>query len=333
MIDRENILIVGPSWVGDMVMAQALFKVIKARHDNVHIDVLAPAWSHPILERMPEVNEAFVMPVGHGKLQLKTRYVLAKKLRLNAYDQAFILPNSFKSALIPFLSRIALRTGWLGEVRWGLVNDIRYLNKKRYPLMVQRYLALGFKRGEPFNHQDYYPHLVVNENKCQAALQKYKLVTDRPVLMLCPGAQYGASKRWPEEYYAKVATQFIAKGGQVWLMGGKGEKPTIRIIQHLCQNQCEELSDTTLAEAIDLMSLVDTVISNDSGMMHIAAALDKRLIAIFGSSSPDFTPPLSKKAKVLSLEMSCKPCFKRECPLKHHKCMREITPEQVLALL
>lgn len=142
-----KILIVGPSWVGDMVMAQSLFKELKRLHPDCSIDVLAPAWSKPLLERMPEVARGIDMPVGHGQLLLKERYRLGMSLRTEKYDQAILLPNSLKSALIPAFAEIETRTGWRGEWRYGLLNDIRKLDKKRYPLMVQRFIALAHPAG------------------------------------------------------------------------------------------------------------------------------------------------------------------------------------------
>ncbi|MFN3234818.1 MAG: lipopolysaccharide heptosyltransferase II [Gammaproteobacteria bacterium] len=326
----KKILIIAPSWIGDCVMAQSLFKRLKKQMPNAIIDVMALAWASPLFSRMPEINHIIKMPIGHGKLALKARYDLGVSLREQQYDHAFVLPNSFKSALIPYWAKIPVRTGWCGECRFGLLNDMRFLNKKRLPLMAQRYLALGFNKKETFELHDYYPKLAIKPNELQDTLNRYGLHTETPILALCPGAKYGPSKRWPIEYFIEVANAQIKKGWQVWCIGGKDEKPIAETLSENTAYNSVDLTDTSLAEAIDLMSVAKHVISNDSGLMHIAAAVDAPVIAIYGSSTPTFTPPLHDKAKILSLELPCKPCFKRECPLGHHKCMRDITTEQVL---
>ena len=199
----NKILIIGPAWVGDMVMAQCLFKLLKQRQPHAMIDVLAPAWSLPLLARMPEVNAAKVMPIGHGEMALKKRYQLGKALRSEQYQQAIVLPNSFKSALIPFFARIPLRTGWRGEMRYGLLNDVRVLNKRHYPLMIEQFMALGLPTQEKLSKP--YP---------LPALQTFS-VTDSgsaPILALCPGAEFGPAKRWPEEYYAEIANAKLKEG-------------------------------------------------------------------------------------------------------------------------
>lgn len=321
-------LIIGPSWIGDMIMANALFRQLKHQRPDCVIDVLAPAWSHPVLARMPEVRRSIVMPVKHGALNLLTRYRLAKSLRHEQYDHAIVLPNTLKSALIPFWARILKRTGWRGEWRYGVLNDLRVLNKKHYPLMVQRYLALGKSMGS--ESIDFEPHLQLDFQARALVIEKYKILTEKPLLMLCPGAQYGNSKRWPEMYFAQVAAYYLREGWQVALLGGKAEADLVHKINATLVTPALDLTMTTLSEAIDLMSLAKVVVSNDSGLMHVACALDRKVIAIYGSSSPDFTPPLNEKAVVLSKVLPCKPCFKRECPLVHLNCLKMITPQEVI---
>lgn len=333
MISR--ILIVGPSWVGDMVMAQSLLKLIKQQHPETIIDVLAPAWTFSLLDRMPEVSEAIVMPIAHGELKLWQRYQLAKSLRSRAYSQAIVLPNSFKSALIPWLAGIPCRTGWLGEYRYGLLNDYRKLDTKRYPLMVQQYLALGLPADRPLPADWAPPKFQISAEAQQAVLAKHKpLWREKPVLAICGGAEFGPSKRWPEEYFAEVANKKLDEGWDVWLFGSPKDRPVTEKINLLTQNRCENLSGrTALAETIDLLSLVSGIVTNDSGLMHVGCAMDKPVIAIYGSTSPAFTPPLAATAQVLKLNLDCQPCFKRECPLKHHRCMRGLLPQQVLAAM
>lgn len=331
---KNKILIVGPSWVGDMVMAQCLFKLLKQRTPDTLIDVLAPAWSVPLLARMPEVSQAMVMPLGHGQLGLGERYRLGKNFRHQGYTQAIVLPNSFKSAWIPFFAHIPLRTGWRGEARYFLLNDMRQLDKNRYPLMIERFMALGLKPAEALPNEYPVPQLQVSAENCKKALFLHHLHTQQPILALCPGAEFGSAKRWPEEYYAKVANEKIREGWQVWIFGSAKENEVAERIMALTHQQCVNLAGKTqLEEAIDLLSLVTGVVSNDSGLMHIAAALQRPLVVVYGSTSASFTPPLNADAKVLTLTLSCQPCFQRECPLKHHHCMVELTPDRVLQKL
>lgn len=320
-----------------MVMAQTLFKFIKQSKPNAIIDVLAPAWTRALLERMPEVRHALAMPIEHGQFAFKKRWQLGKQLRVEKYDQAIVLPNSWKSALIPFIARIPRRTGWLGEMRFGLLNDIRFLDKESLPLMVQRFIALALNKNDvvPVDFQK--PALQISSEQRVAATAKFNLtklnLTNRqaPILALCPGAEFGPAKRWPAEYFAEVARQKLAAGWQVWLFGSHKDQIVTAEIQTLTQSACVDLAGkTTLAEAIDLLSLTNLVVSNDSGLMHIAAAMQRPLLVIYGSSSPRFTPPLCDQVKTLSIDLSCAPCFQRECPLGHLKCLKELSPNLVM---
>lgn len=330
----NSILITGPAWVGDMVMAQTLFKLIKKREPATDIDVLAPAWSLPLLARMPEVRSAIVMPFGHGQLNLKGRYQLGKELREKHYSQAILLPNSFKSALPSFWAKIPRRTGWRGEMRYIVLNDVRILDKKRYPLMIERFMALGLAPNEALPKEYPLPALKISSEKKTETLAKFELTPDLPILALCPGAEFGPAKRWPEACYAEVARAKIAEGFQVWLFGSEKDRSITAEIMRLTGNQCIDLAGKTkLEEAIDLLSLSEQVISNDSGLMHIAAALNKQLVVVYGPTSAGFTPPLSPIAKMTTLKLPCQPCFARDCPLQHHRCMKELSPRMVLDLL
>ncbi|MDO9104742.1 MAG: lipopolysaccharide heptosyltransferase II [Methylovulum sp.] len=353
----KHILVVGPSWVGDMVMAQSLLLTLKQAAPDCRIDVLAPAWSFPLLDRMPEVAEAVAMPLTHGQLGLLARIQLGMALRSKRYDQAIVLPNSWKSALIPFFAGIPERTGYLGECRWGLLNDARSLDKTLLPMTVQRFVALGLPKNADMPPAYPLPALAVGPAKQRAVLKKFALTlsTAAPasggltaytpslaakILALCPGAEYGAAKRWPTDYYADVAKQKINQGWQVWLFGSDKDQDIARQINQETEGLCSDFTGrTSLAEAVDLLSLADTVVTNDSGLMHVAAALDKTIIALYGSSDPAFTPPLNAKAHILSLKLTCSPCFKRDCPLyppgheAHTSCLTGIRPEQVLELI
>ena len=335
-----KILVVGPSWVGDMVMSQSLYKTLKQLHPKAQLDVLAPDWCRPMLERMPEVDNALRMPLGHGDLQLTTRWKLARELKQNNYDWAITQPNSLKSALIPWFAGIKQRTGWKGENRYGLLNDLRS-NKQDFPLMVERYVALAHPKTSMQSAADLpaylHPQLQANQANQQEALTQLALNTEQPILALCPGAEFGPAKRWPEQHYAQVAAHWISKRkGQVWIFGSdKDQAVGAQIISHApqeLQQHCYNLAGKTkLAEAIDLMALANLAVSNDSGLMHIAAALELPLIAIYGSSSPKYTPPLSENTAILHTDIDCRPCFKKTCQFGHLKCLTELAPERAIS--
>jgi heptosyltransferase II len=328
-----NILIIGPSWVGDMVMAQTLFMRLRERHPGCVIDVLAPDWSRPILQRMPEVRQAIGFPLGHGVLDLATRRCIAQGLR-GQYQQAIVLPNSLKSALVPFWADIPLRTGWRGEMRYGLLNDMRRLDKARYPLMIERFMALALEPGTALVQPYPRPKLQIDPASREQALSRFGLDLLRPVLALCPGAEFGEAKRWPAEHYAAIAATRIEAGWQVWLFGAQKDREVgDNIIAALSLEQGDLVSNlagtTGLAEAIDLLSCASAVVSNDSGLMHVAAALERPLVAVYGSTSPGFTPPLAEHVAIVRLDLACSPCFERTCPLGHYDCLRQLLPEQV----
>ncbi len=326
------VLVIAPSWVGDMVMAQSLFRLLKAQDPQRAIDVLAPGWTLPLLERMPEVRTAINMPLGHGELKLGVRRRLGISLRSGEYAQAIVLPNSLKSALIPYWARIPRRTGYVGELRQLLLNDCRRLDSQRLPMTVQRFVALGLPDGAPLPEPVPVPQLVSREDDRKAAAKRLGLVNKyRPVLALCPGAEFGPAKQWPEEYYAQVAQTWLDKDWHVWLFGSANDAAVCNRINGLAGDRCANLAGrTSLAEAIDLLAMAAFVVSNDSGLMHVAAALQRPMVAIYGSSDPGFTPPLSDTAKVERLGLECSPCFKRECPLGHLKYLKELAPERII---
>lgn len=332
-----RVLVVGPAWVGDMVMAQSLFKTLKHQTPSVSIDVLAPLWCKPLLDRMPEVDQALESPFKHQQFRLKARFQLGRSLQ-RRYQQAFVLPNSFKSALVPFFARISKRTGWVGEMRYGLLNDARPLNKRQWPKMVERFVALAYPKDiAALPHPILLPVLHTSEVEKQKVAAEFKVDNDKSILILCPGAEFGPSKQWPADYYAKVANEVLQAGWQVWILGSSKDAAIADTIQHQTAFRCCNFAGkTTLTQAIDLMSFAKTVITNDSGLMHIAAALDKSVIALYGSSSSEFTPPLTTKASLLSANVPCRPCFKRECPLEEKEnmqCMHQIAPQRVLEKL
>ena len=326
--NTQKILIAGPAWVGDMVMAQSLFITLKQREHPVEIDVLAPAWSNPILARMPEVRGVINLPVGHGELGLVNRYKLGKSLVPKKYDQAIITPRSYKSALVPFFAKAKQRTGYRGEMRYGVINDIRDLDKNILKKTVQRYVALGLDENLRQPISTPFPKLSVDKNNLQRLLSELKLNLDKSVIALLPGAEYGEAKRWPTQYYADLVDKLIEQGLQVWILGSDKDTAAAKLIAkgNKAINLCGK---TRLEDSIDLLSVCKSAVTNDSGLMHIAAAVDIPLVAIYGSSTPDYTPPLTNKAKIQYLGLECSPCFKRVCPLGHTNCLIEIKPDAI----
>jgi heptosyltransferase II len=344
----NKMLVVGPAWVGDMVMAQTVFRYLKQQYPDAVIDVIAPPSSFQLLAFMPEVRRGIKLSLGHGQFQFFARVKLGWSLRKEKYTQAVVLTNSWKSALPVLFAGIKKRIGWRGEMRYGLLNDMRVLDKAKYPLMIQRFLALCVEKNT--KHPEWFlnfpeslkqkpllpeqktllPHFSVADQ--QAVLAKLQLSTDKKIVALCPGAAFGPSKRWPPEYFAEVAKQKIQDGYAVWVFGAPSDNKAAEKIEALTQQQVVNLAGkTSLPEAIALLSLSSVVLTNDSGLMHIACALQKPVVAIYGSSSPAFTPPLSECVSIQYLQIECSPCFQRECPLKHWRCMRELTADKVLS--
>ncbi len=325
-----KILIVGPSWVGDTVLAQPLFQRLHERHPGLELDVLGPPWTLPLLRRMPQVNEALLNPLPRGELGLTQRWRVGRQLRSRRYDQAIVLPNSFKSALIPLAAGIARRTGFVGEFRYGLLNDRRALDKLALPLMVERFCVLAEDKGTAAHRPFASLALNASQDNQQRLLAKLQLTANRPIACLCPGAEYGPAKRWPPVYFARLAQELGRRGYQIWSLGSGKDAPLGEEIERLSQERARNLCGKTgLDDAIDLLALADIVVSNDSGLMHVAAALHRPLLALYGSSSPGFTPPLSDRALVIKDDIPCSPCFQRECPLGHFDCMKKLTPERL----
>ncbi|WP_438971458.1 lipopolysaccharide heptosyltransferase II [Methylophaga sp.] len=332
----HKILVVGPSWVGDMVMAQSLFRALKADKPNVIIDVLAMDWTRPLLQRMPEVNEAISMPINHGSFGWKQRKNLATQIAQKQYDQAIVLPNSWKSALIPWFAGIPVRTGWRGEMRYGLLNDIRTLDKEALPMMVQRFVSLAYPASQATAAPSYMPPLMQSESP-RAAINPTP-EAGQPRLILCPGAEFGPAKQWPPEHYATLAEHFLTEGWQIIILGSKADQKTAEeITEHIATDKQDNLFNltgkTTLEDAIDLLGTADSVVSNDSGLMHIAAAMQRPLVALYGPTSPSFTPPLADNARILQIEVDCGPCFQRICPEGHHRCMQDLQVNRVKDLI
>ncbi|OOF57432.1 lipopolysaccharide heptosyltransferase II [Rodentibacter myodis] len=340
-----NILIIGPSWVGDMMMSHSLYQQLKIQYPDCQIDVMAPNWCKPLLARMPEVRHAIEMPLGHGAFELGTRYRLGKALR-NQYDMAIVLPNSLKSAFIPFFAKIARRRGWKGESRYILLNDLRS-NKKDYPMMVQRYVALAFEQNAvptAKNIPILTPYLTVDPKQQAETLKTFEkqtaLLADRPIIGFCPGAEFGPAKRWPHYHYAKLAEMLIAQGYAVELFGSaKDMEAGEQIRQALPQAQqqfCLNLAgQTSLNQAVDFIANCTAIVTNDSGLMHIAAATNRPLVALYGPTSPTYTPPLSDKAVIIRLIEGdlIKVRKSKDSAEGYHQSLIDITPERVMEKL
>lgn len=327
-----NILVVGPSWVGDTVISQVLLQLLKQQHPAAQIDYLAPPWTLPLLQRMPEVRQGIPNPFGHGALQFGARRRLGLELRAGRYDRALVLPNSWKSALPPWFAGIPLRSGFRGEARWGLLNDLRALDKQALPQMADRFAALAFPPGTGLPSTLPRPALHSTAAQQQQLLARLGIDPLKPAVAFCPGAEYGPAKRWPERHFAALARQLAARGFAVWLIGSPKDHAVAETIANdaagLCRNLCGK---TDIAEAADLLAAAKLVVTNDSGLMHVAAAVGSPVIALYGSSSPLFTPPLSADARIVTLNLECSPCFKRTCPLGHLKCLNDLSPERVFA--
>jgi len=315
-----RLLVVAPNWIGDALMSQPLLSRLRAKAPQARIDVVAPAWVAPVYRRMPEVAGVIETSLEHGKLRLRERWRLARTLKALAYDQALVLPNSWKSALVPFLADIPIRSGYVGESRYGLLN-LLYRRKPGREPMALHFARLAEAPGAEIAQPLPEPKLVVDASATDAVQRKFGLAAGYAVL--CPGAEYGPAKRWP--YFAELAARL--------------KRPVVVLGSAKDRAQCGDIpgrnlaGETSLDEAIDLLAGAALVVSNDSGLMHAAAALGRPQVALFGSSSPLHTPPLSARSRVLWLALDCSPCYARECPLGHFRCMKELSVEQVLAEL
>ncbi len=334
MTSRDKVLVVGPSWVGDMVMAQALYKLLRQESPQAEIHVVAPPWSLPVLERMPEVARGIELAVGHGELGLRRRSALARQLRREGYTRAIVLPRSAKAALVPWLAKVPLRTGFRGEWRYGLLNDIRPLDSS-LDQTVKRFMALGRPRGEPVGEAlpaALRPRLRSDERNLERLRAAHGLMPNARLIALMPGAEYGPAKRWPAAHYGAVAAALADKAADVIVLGSAKERSIgDEVAAHAANARVRNLCGaTSLADAVDLLAAADAAVSNDSGLLHLAAGAGAPVVAIYGSSSPKFTPPLTDAAAIVSLAIECSPCFARECPLKHMRCLNDLAPTMVL---
>ncbi len=315
-----------------MVMAQSLFRLLRGQKPDIVIDVVGPGWSLPLVARMSEVRRGIALAAGHGDLALAERWRLGRELRAVGYDAAIVLPRSFKSALPPFFAGIPKRTGFGTELRGLLLNDARVLDRDGLDQTVKRFLALGLPPGASLPEPPQ-PSLRIDAVNRAALLVRHGLGR-APAVAMMPGAAYGPAKQWPVEHFAELARMLAARGEEVWVLGAAGERELGERIRDAGGDAVHNLcGQTRLEDVVDLLSAARAAVTNDSGLMHVAAAAGTHVVAIYGSSSPAFTPPLTARSGIHYLGLSCSPCFQRQCPLGHLRCLREIAPGDVLASL
>jgi heptosyltransferase-2 len=336
LIELTRSLIIAPQWIGDAVMTEPLLRRLHARGERLTVGALP--WVAPVYRAMPQVAEVIEFPFAHGGLQLRARRQLAKQLD-GQFEMAYICPNSLKSALLPFLASIPKRVGYLGEARIGLLTH-RLPNppKGQRPPMVAFYSALS---GETDIAHDR-PRLQLNVAEVQTTLCTLGL-TRHGYYVFAPGAEYGEAKRWPASHFSELAAKLDLP---VLLLGSGKEAALCASIADPVNaqrpGQVIDLSGkTTLSQALGTIAATKNIVSNDSGLMHVAAGFGVRQVAIFGSSSPLHTPPLNDLATVLWLKqdatyqppLDCAPCFERTCPLGHTRCLTDISSNDVLLFL
>lgn len=335
-VDAKRILVIAPSWVGDAILSEPLIAaLVEDPADPKLIDVVAPPWCGPVYARMRGVHRILEAPAAHGEFAWRARRKLGMALRNAGYARAYVLPNTWKSALLPWFARVPERIGYVGESRYGLLTDARRLDRHAFPQLVARYRALV---AAPPAKGEFAvaPVLVPDEANATAAMRALGLTQARSVAVLCPGAEYGPAKRWPAAHFATVARRLADDGHAIWILGSPNDRDAAAALVEALGKEGRNVHDLTgrtdLGTAIDLMSKAALVISNDSGLMHAAAAVRAPLVALFGSSSPVYTPPLSPTARIARIDIACSPCFERVCPLGHFRCMRELSPELVYNL-
>jgi len=315
-----------------MVMAQSLFMTLRQADPGLSIDVVAPGWSLPLLARMSEVRDAIEMPIGHGQFEWRQRRRIGMSLRDRRYDQAIVLPRSFKSALVPFYAGAKIRTGYRGEIRYGVLNDIRKLDSSVLTKTVERFVMLGRPKNATQPPAVPVPKLNIDRDNREQLIGRLSLDVDVPVTAMMPGAEFGPAKCWPLEYFAVVARELSNAGHSVWLLGSENDRASGDTIVQASNGAARNLcGQTRLEDTVDLLSIAGQAITNDSGLMHIAAAVDCQVIAIYGSSNPKYTPPLTKRRSIHFLDLDCSPCMARNCPLGHFRCMKELTPDRIIA--
>ena len=325
-------LVISPNWIGDAVMAQPLLQLLKRRHPERPIDVLAPPSVAPVWRAMAEVDSVLETPFRHGPLQLRERWKYARVLRKRGYADAYVLPNTLKYALIPFLAGIGERVGYKGEMRHGLINRMHHDDMPKRA-MVPFYAALAGAPRAPLSAQVPRPAMQVGEAAIGAVCARLSIDTARPLVVFAPGAEFGAAKRWPARHFAALAQAIMAQqpDAQIALLGSPKDKQACdEIVAITGTGGMFNLAGVTrLDEAIALVARAAAVVANDSGLLHIASALNRPVIALYGPTDPDHAPPFSDMARSMSLRLACAPCRQRECPLGHHDCMEKMDAAMV----
>lgn len=329
-VSDSPILIVPYLWIGDFVRCHSVVKLLTQRFPDRPIDILTSTLCAPLTDYMPGLRRAIVADLPRKRLVLAQQIALATRLRGEAYGTALIMPRTWKSALAPYFAGIPERTGFVGEARFFLLND-RRPGEKSLPRMVDRCAALALPRGAKLPPEWPLPELKVPREEIDAWRLKRGLASDdRPVVALAPGA-VGPSKRWPAADYAALARRLLAEGFAVWVLGGPDEKVLAKEI--VGDTDARDLTGHDLRDAILALAASAAAVSNDSGLLHVAAALGTPSIGIFGPTSPWHWAPLNPLAATIEMtsELPCRPCHKPVCRLVHHRCMRDIPPEDVLA--
>jgi heptosyltransferase-2 len=329
-VNDSPILIVPYLWIGDFVRCHSVVKLLGQRFPNRPIDILASTLCAPLTDYMPGLRRAIVVDLPRKRLALAQQMALAKRLRREAYGTALIMPRTWKSALAPYFAGIPERTGFVGEARFFLLND-RRPGEKSLPRMIDRCAALALPSGAKPPPEWPLPELKVPREEIDAWRLKRGLASDnRPIVALAPGA-VGPSKRWPAAAYAALARRLLAEGFAVWVLGGPDEK--LLATEIVGDTDARDLTGHDLRDAILALAASAAAVSNDSGLLHVAAALGTPSIGIFGPTSPWHWAPLNPLAATIetSSELPCRPCHKPVCRLVHHRCMRDIPPDDVLA--
>ena len=329
----SRVLIISPNWIGDAIMAQPLLQLLRQRYPEVVIDVLAPAWVAPVWQAMEEVNHVHESTFRHGKLQLKERWKMAHFLKALKYDQAYVLPNTLKFALIPWLAAVPLRIGYLGESRYGLLNVIHHDDRNHPRPMMAFYAALADKPVSDIigRFESLHPRLYVDSETVRAVKNKFNLEQAQPLIAFAPGAEFGSAKRWPQSHFSALAEMIGQQypDTQIILLGSPKDSEICETIHSNVHNTVNLAGKTSLKEAIALIAGITLLVTNDSGLMHVASAFDIPVIALYGSTDYRHTPPFSSQSHIISLNLECAPCQKRECPLGHHDCMNRLMPALV----
>jgi heptosyltransferase-2 len=323
------ILVVPYMWIGDFVRCHSVIKLLKARFPERPVDVLSTTLCAPLTDYMPGLRRAIVVDLPRSRIAVKEQLALARRLERENYGSALIMPRTWKSALAPFLARIPERTGFVGEMRFALLNDVRY-GERKLPRMVDRCAALALPAAAALPAEWPLPELNVAPAETEAWRRQHGLSSDRPAVALAPGA-VGPSKRWPASAYATLARRLIADGFAVWIIGGPEEKPLAAEI--IGDTTARDLTGHDLRNAILALATAAVAVSNDSGLLHVAAALGTPAIGIFGPTSPWHWAPLNALAATIEskTKVECRPCHKPVCRVVHHRCMRDIPPDQVFA--